>query len=392
MTVNRIIYLIVTIILIVFFILYVDRLALILLLFVIFLPIISLINSVLASKYVNLKFKSTKSSISKGTPINLSVNVKNNSYIPIPNMVIFFEYSNSLDGKVHKMSITVPAPAKSDNTISFEINSAYCGIVSVKMFYTKIYDNLKLFTIKKRYQQENSILIMPEFHDIPMIVENVTQEVSESDTFSKYKAGDDCSEVFDIREYQDGDRLNRIHWKLSSKGNQTYVKEYSLPISNSVVIIPEVVNSPNSKLISDMDTITELLLSISEKLNYNEVSHQIAIYSNNSILCETITNDEETYNIVGNMVRTGIQDIPKPCAFHYFQANNEYNSYSHIIYITNVLDVGTLSCLEDFSSTKKTVLYVSTQPIDSKYLNYDGVQIVQVVNGKILESIGEFIV
>ena len=37
----------------------------------------------------------------------------------------------------------------------------------------------------------------------------------ESDSYSTIKGGDDPSEVFAIREYREGDRLQRIHWKLS---------------------------------------------------------------------------------------------------------------------------------------------------------------------------------
>jgi hypothetical protein len=232
---------------------------------------------------------------------------------------------------------------------------------------------------------------MPKFHDIPMVVENVSSEIVESDTYSKDKSGDDCSEVFDIREYQDGDRLNRIHWKLSSKSDQTYVKEYSLPISNSVVIIPEMVNGESVRLPS-IDTIAELLLSISQKLNANEVNHKVCLYSQDNVTMHNVTNDEETLTIVGSMVRQGIPQMYTPYAFSYFQSINDYGNYSHTIYITNVLDIQTLSNLEDFNSTRKTVFYVSNKPMDKKFLSYDGVQVVQVVEGKILECVGELIV
>jgi uncharacterized protein (DUF58 family) len=330
-------------------------------------------------------------SISKGVPIKVNVKVTNDTIFPVANVVLMFEYSNSLDGVPHKMTITVPSSPKSTNTVTFNLSSQYCGIVDVRLYQTKVYDNLKMFCLKHRHQSGCSVLVMPKFHNIPMVVENVVSEIVESDTYSKDKAGDDCSEVFDIREYQDGDRLNRIHWKLSSKGDQTYVKEYSLPISNSVVIIPEMVNGKDVSLPS-IDTITELLLSISQNLNAHEVNHGICIYSQGGVTMHNVTNDEETLTVVGSMVRQGIPEVYKPYAFSYFQSINEYSNYSHTIYITNVLDVQTLSNLEDFNSTKKTVFYVSNQPMDKKFLSYDGVQVVQVVEGKILECVSEFIV
>lgn len=347
----------------------------------------------ISRKSLTFKLSTEKHSVLKDTPINLNVQVTNKSIIPVANIVLLFEYFNSLDGKIQKMTITVPASPKSTTDLSFSIISQYCGIVTVKLFDTKIYDNLKLFSLRKRHQQECSVLVIPKYHDIAMTIENVSTETMESDTFSKTKSGDDCSEVFDIREYHEGDKLNKIHWKLSSKTGQTYVKEYSLPISNAVVILPEMVNIPNTKLIDTMDTITELMLSISQKLNYFEVAHRISIYQDGDMSFHNITNNDETYNVINQFVRNGISKLNRPYAFKYFQAMNENPNYSHLIYITNVLDIKVLSNLEDFNATKKTVFYVSSSDgIDKKYLNYDGIQVVQVVNNMISQSISEFIV
>ena len=41
---------------------------------------------------------------------------------------------------------------------------------------------------------------------------------------------------FDIREYADGDKIQRIHWKLSSKTGDLMVKEGSLPLMKEIHI------------------------------------------------------------------------------------------------------------------------------------------------------------
>ncbi len=392
MTINRILYVIIVLVLGAFFVLYVDKLSLIVLLFAILLPIVSLIMCYVARKSIKFKLTSESHSISKDEPIVMNIQVDNKSYIPVANIVLLFEYLNSLDGKVQKMTITVPASPKSTTEFSFKITSQYCGMVSVKLFDTKMYDNLKLFTLRKRHQQECSVFVMPKYHDIPMVVENVSTETLESDTFSKTKSGDDCSEVFDIREYQEGDKLNRVHWKLSSKTEQTYVKEYSLPISNAVAIVPEMVNLPNEKLIATLDTLTELVLSLSQKLTYFEVSHTVALYKDKGMDFHTVTNQDETFDVVNQMVRNGISKETKPYAFDYFQAMDEQRNYSHLVYITNTLDVDVLSKLEDFTATRKTVFCITATPIEEKFLSYDGVQVVQIVPNMIAQSVSEFIV
>ena len=40
--------------------------------------------------------------------------------------------------------------------------------------------------------------------------------------------GYDPSELFDVREFQNGDRLQSVHWKLSARTDELMVKELSL--------------------------------------------------------------------------------------------------------------------------------------------------------------------
>ena len=42
--------------------------------------------------------------------------------------------------------------------------------------------------------------------------------------------------MFDIREYADGDKIQRIHWKLSSKTGSMMVKDGSLPLTKALHI------------------------------------------------------------------------------------------------------------------------------------------------------------
>jgi hypothetical protein len=159
-----------------------------------------------------------------------------------------------------------------------------------------------------------------------------------------------------------------------------------------VAIVPEMVNLPNEKLIATLDTLTELVLSLSQKLTYFEVSHTVALYKDKGMDFHTVTNQDETFDVVNQMVRNGISKETKPYAFDYFQAMDEQRNYSHLVYITNTLDVDVLSKLEDFTATRKTVFCITATPIEEKFLSYDGVQVVQIVPNMIAQSVSEFIV
>ena len=101
----------------------------------------------------------------------------------------------------------------------------------------------------------------------------------ETDDYSKTSKGDDPSEIFDIHEYHDGDKINRIHWKLTAKQDKTMVKDYSLPISNSIVLMADLhldTNTDDYMLI--YDTLVEAIASISYYLIENDTPHKVVWY------------------------------------------------------------------------------------------------------------------
>lgn len=75
----------------------------------------------------------------------------------------------------------------------------------------------------------------------------------EAVAYSQHRPGDDPSEIFDIREYREGDNLKHIHWKLSWKLEQPMVKEFSLPLHSSLEIALELGKVPPEQLDLQLD-------------------------------------------------------------------------------------------------------------------------------------------
>ena len=103
-----------------------------------------------------------------------------------------------------------------------------------------IYDPLKLFRRTISLSLHDTIVIMP----VPMALlpeewPPVPQPDADSVEYSKVKAGDDPSEIFDLHSYREGDPVSRIHWKLSSKLDSLMVKEYSLPLSAGCLLLTD---------------------------------------------------------------------------------------------------------------------------------------------------------
>ena len=113
-----------------------------------------------------------------------------------------------------------------------------CGNLAITVEKVRVYDYLSIFawTVGKNFETQN-VLILPPLKEMYLGRDRWYNETNEdSDRFSLYKKGDDPSEIFDIREYMDGDKIQRIHWKLSKKTGDLMVKEGSLPLTKAVNI------------------------------------------------------------------------------------------------------------------------------------------------------------
>lgn len=182
---------------------------------------------------------SEKDSMEKPARAAITLSVENrNRFLPITKGVVRVRYVNVFSGEKGRLKVrfSVDAGRKRDRRIVVPMEN--CGDLAIKVDKVRIYDYLSIFawTIGKNYPTQH-VLVLPPTKDYYLGKDKWYNETDQdSDRFSLYKRGDDPSEVFDIREYTDGDKIQRIHWKLSSKTGSLMVKDGSLPLAKALHI------------------------------------------------------------------------------------------------------------------------------------------------------------
>ena len=84
--------------------------------------------------------------------------------------------------------------------------------------------------MKKRLRQLASVLVLPEPVGIGVRISERTRNFyGDADVYDDFRAGLDSGEIFDVREFGKGDRIQRIQWKLSAKADTLLVREDSQP-------------------------------------------------------------------------------------------------------------------------------------------------------------------
>ncbi len=277
----------------------------------------------------------------------ITLSLENRSrFLPITKGIARVRYENVFSGERGKLKIrfSVDAGKKRDRRVPVVID--HCGNVSITVEKVRIYDYLSIFawTVGKKYETQN-ILVMPPLKDMYLGRDRWYNETTEdSDRFSLYKMGDDPSEIFNIREFTDGDKIHRIHWKLSGKVGSLMVKEGSLPLTKAVHIFIDLsVAGVKQEKRENADLLVQGIYSISMFMTEHGIPQKYIWYDRKNGLIQErlVEHEEELFWMFQTMFRCQISSDPEELVMAYLEWE-EGRPLESAIYLT-VCDHGDLS-------------------------------------------------
>lgn len=125
-------------------------------------------------------------------------------------------------------------------TVFVSFRAEFCGKKKIQIRKTWIADASGMMKIRVRRLEAvpAEICVIPKKYPVfVQISRPVRLFVAEGEEYAKDRGGDDSSEVFDVHEYKPGDKISRIHWKLSARTDELYMKEFSFPLGAAVVLL-----------------------------------------------------------------------------------------------------------------------------------------------------------
>jgi hypothetical protein len=292
--------------------------------FVLALPLFLFITTMIAKFGIKFKLKTQSLTSVKNNRCRVSLKINNRTIFPFPNSHIKIEYNNKLTGKKNIMSVSVPIHPLTEESLDFYLSSDYCGILNIKIVSAKITDYIKLFSCRIKSNSETDIYILPEENDnYGQYISKLT-ETEDGDIFSKHKSGDDPSEIFELKDYTSGDKINRIHWNLSMRQNKLITKYFSQSVNSSTIIVPDFFISDGFSDIYSFDTALETFFAVSSIMIENDVGFRVCYHDNltNENVMANVTDLDTFTAIYINILKSSINhsdynilnDISSICA------------------------------------------------------------------------------
>ena len=220
---NRIAYVLVFFVLILFLFIHESRMTYTAVYTALILPVFSLILMYLSKNRIRITENLSQDFVPKGYATTLRVFIRNLHFIPI--------VSAQIDFKVDDMCLevepsTLPFSVKTlgRRNLEIRINGIYRGVYEVGTAHITLHDFLGLF--RYRYVQDKRLMLTITPRILPitdLFIDSVIQE----SLFSKnLRQSQDYNIVSELRQYQPTDGYKRVHWKASAKRGELISKNF----------------------------------------------------------------------------------------------------------------------------------------------------------------------
>ncbi len=203
--------------------------------------------------------------------------ITNRCRIPVMRVKAYVVVEDTLGGLKMKKWMKLSEVSSGENEYIRNVIFPGAGNYEVSIKKIKIYDFTGLLNINMSVRSTDRVQVMPQLYDVPVrLTMPIMNFYGEADVYDENTPGYDKSELFQIREYQKGDRLQSVHWKMTAKQDEIMVKEHSLPKACPVVFFLNF--TPNSKLKSKVMCYFETAMSISYSMMDSGCPHYIVWY------------------------------------------------------------------------------------------------------------------
>lgn len=202
----------------------------------------SLITFFPAKRGVKIKFENQMvMSAAKFAKIEIPFVVENRSALNQGSRaVIYITVNSGLGTKVVTMKKKIFLVNRREE-ILLDFVPEYSGMSRICIEKVRIYNGFSLLRPTIRVNASASFFVLPEYREYPIEPHIMYEEKEgESEMFSSKKPGNDPSELYDIRYYRPGDKLNRINWKFSAKKNTLMVQDYGFPIACDTAVFIDI--------------------------------------------------------------------------------------------------------------------------------------------------------
>lgn len=249
-------------------------------------------------------------------------------------ILVTLEICHTMVDEIEEKNLLLPLTERI-STFSVPMETAYCGEVCVRCREVWVLDLLRLFRIPREKPDEVRALIYPRRLNLQTVLARETFGMPEHEGMLQNRKGTDASEIFDIREYQPGDDVRSIHWKLSGKTDELIVREASDPSHYNMILLPDLGLLQGEEQISaqELNTAAALLAAVGEQLTRQGVSLCMGMLTETGLHLYEIRDSREFQQVLTQWLSLRLQE-ESGMALQYFILEHMEQYFTRLLIVS----------------------------------------------------------
>lgn len=262
------------------------------------LPVISVIAAKKLAKSLQINISFERDMLGRGAANTMLVELDNKLYIASAGVTVSMELCNSLYSDTKEVKIDIPVKGIGKNFVEVEVSSENSGFVYGDNVTVIVEDMLSLASFKEKKESNSKFMVIPSYIYAPAD-EKIYKPEDDGELLTN-NVGEDTSEIESIREYIPGDRMQRIHWKLSSKMEDIMVKEYAMNYDIDVSLVCELTRNKRNGC---LDPLLDAIYSMMNELDETNERYSVcfANKSHDGLICLSITSKEDIMDAIAQI-------------------------------------------------------------------------------------------
>ncbi len=231
---NRFLYILLVIVCVAFSAAYTSRLSAVLLAAVLVYPVLALITTIVNVFCVSVVFTQNRAVYEKNERFELSVRIKNRFIFACAPIELVCSFPDSDTGLFAEKSVCASLPALGSCKISVKCMHKFRGCFNAEIRRVYVCDPLRIIRISRKLKESMTLVFLPRKIVLGELLRTAESDSGLIPARSVSKEREDFSHV---REYQLGDIMQLVHWKLTAKQDELMIKQFDEITDKRVIIL-----------------------------------------------------------------------------------------------------------------------------------------------------------
>ena len=206
----------------------------------------------------------TDTTVHRGEDVALEINLTYQGIIPIAPLTVEITAGPDRPAQMLKLDGRPGRPQK----LTLNFHAAHVGVTAPGVKRVVVSDLLGMFTVEKTPKvQGGELIVLP----LPFDVGELTYAAGDSGSESMARAAEDITSPADVRTYQQGDAMKKIHWKLSMRKQELMVRRFEAPVMPDALVLLDCSAPPRTSDDQAQADLRDALLETAASVMYQNI-------------------------------------------------------------------------------------------------------------------------